>query len=116
MRRSAMAREPGARTRAEARPREWADRRIQVGWGRMQTADDVLEQVRSALVELFEVEPERVTLEARLNEDLEIDSIDAVDLLDRLRRLTGRKISADDFRSVRTVGDLVTAVHAVLQA
>ena len=82
----------------------------------MQTTDEVLEQVRSALVELFEVEPERVTLEARLNEDLEIDSIDAVDLLDRLRRLTGRKISADDFRSVRTVGDLVTAVHAVLQA
>lgn len=82
----------------------------------MQTTDEVLEQVKSALVELFEVEPGRVTLEARLNEDLEIDSIDAVDLLDRMRRLTGRKISADDFRSVRTVGDLVTAVRAVLQA
>ena len=78
----------------------------------MQTRDEVLEQVKAALVELFEIEPERITLEARLNDDLEIDSIDAVDLLDRLRRQTGRKISADDFRSVRTVGDLVTAVHA----
>jgi acyl carrier protein len=114
--RAAKARELVARTRTKIRVHEWANRRTEVGWGRMQTADDVLEQVRSALVELFEVEPERVTLEARLNEDLEIDSIDAVDLLDRLRRLTGRKISADDFRSVRTVGDLVTAVHAVLQA
>jgi acyl carrier protein len=82
----------------------------------MQTTDEVLEQVRSALFELFEIEAGRVTLEARLNEDLEIDSIDAVDLLDRLRRQTGRKISADDFRTVRTVGDLVNAVHAVLQA
>jgi acyl carrier protein len=82
----------------------------------MQTTDEVLEQVRSALVELFEVEPGQVTLEARLNEDLEIDSIDAVDLLDRLRKQTGRKISADDFRTVRTVGDLVNAIHAVLQA
>jgi acyl carrier protein len=82
----------------------------------MQTSDQVLEQVRAALVELFEIEPDRITPEARLNEDLEIDSIDAVDLLDRLRRQTGRKISADDFRSVRTVQDLVTAVRAVLQA
>jgi acyl carrier protein len=82
----------------------------------MQNKDEVLEQIKAALVELFEIEPERIRLEARLNDDLEIDSIDAVDLLDRLRRQTGRKISADNFRSVRTVGDLVDAVHAVLQA
>jgi len=82
----------------------------------MQTKGEVLEQVKATLVELFEIVPERITVDARLNDDLEIDSIDAVDLLDRLRRQTGRKISADGFRSVRTVGDLVNAVHAVLQA
>lgn len=82
----------------------------------MQTRDEVLDQIQKALVELFEIEPERVTLQARLNEDLEIDSIDAVDLLDRLRRQTGRKISADEFRTVRTVGDLVDAVHALVRA
>jgi len=82
----------------------------------METEAEVLEQVRAALVELFEIDPGKITLEARLNEDLEIDSIDAVDLLDRLRRQTGRKISADDFRSVRTVADLVNAVHALVQA
>jgi len=81
----------------------------------MQTRDEVLDQIRAALVELFEIESERITPEARLNDDLEIDSIDAVDLLDRLRRQTGQKISADDFRSVRTVGDLVNAVHALVQ-
>jgi acyl carrier protein len=82
----------------------------------MQTRDEVLEQIKGALVELFEIEPARVTLETRLNEDLEIDSIDAVDLLDRLRRQTGHKISADDFRSVRTVGDLADAVHSLVKA
>lgn len=80
----------------------------------MDTREEVLEQIKAALVELFEIEPDRITLQARLNEDLEIDSIDAVDLLDRLRRQTGRKISADDFRSVRTVGNLVDAVHALV--
>ncbi len=82
----------------------------------MQTRDEVLEHIKASMEELFEIERDRVTLEARLNEDLEIDSIDAVDLLDRLRRQTGRKVSADDFRSVRTVGELVDAVHALMQA
>ena len=82
----------------------------------MQTRDEVLEQIQAALVELFEIEPSRITPEARLNEDLEIDSIDAVDLIDRLRRQTGRKISAEEFRTVRTVGDLVDAVHALVKA
>lgn len=84
--------------------------------GCMQTREEILEQVRTTLVELFELAPERIAVEARLNEDLEIDSIDAVDLMDRLRRQTGRKISAEDFRSVRTVGDLVGAIHNLLQA
>jgi len=82
----------------------------------MQTKDEILEQIKASLAELFELDPARITLAARLNEDLEIDSIDAVDLLDGLRRQTGKKISAEDFRSVRTVGDLVEAVYKLVQA
>jgi len=81
----------------------------------MQTKDEILEQIKASLVELFELDPAQITLAARFNEDLEIDSIDAVDLLDGLRRQTGRKISAEDFRSVRTVGDLVEAVYKLVQ-
>jgi len=82
----------------------------------MQTKDEILEQIKASLTELFELDPAQVTLAARLNEDLEIDSIDAVDLLDGLRRQTGRKISAEDFRSVRTVDDLVEAIYRLVQA
>ena len=82
----------------------------------MQTKDEILEQIKASLTELFELDPAQITLAARLNEDLEIDSIDAVDLLDGLRRQTGRKISAEDFRSVRTVGDLVEAIYKLVQA
>lgn len=80
----------------------------------MQDKDQIRAEVTTALVELFEIEPERITAEARLYEDLEIDSIDAIDLMDRLRQTTGRKISAEQFRSVRTIGDLVEAVHLML--
>ena len=81
----------------------------------MQNKDEILEQIRASLAELFELDPARITLAVRLNEDLEIDSIDAVDLMDGLRRKTGKKISAEDFRAVRTVGDLVEAVHKIVQ-
>ncbi|MBE9607825.1 acyl carrier protein [Chitinilyticum piscinae] len=60
--------------------------------------------------ELFELPAERIVPEARLYDDLEIDSIDAVDLAAELRDLVGRKISPEDFKQVRTVADLVDAV------
>lgn len=82
----------------------------------MITREAVYGQVRDAFVELFEIDPARVVEDARLYEDLEIDSIDAVDLLDRVKRQSGLKISASDFRSVRTVRDLVDALHRLMQA
>ena len=81
----------------------------------MLTSDQILEMLRTALVELFELDPGLITLESRLGEDLEIDSIDAVDLLERLRRATGKKMSPEDFRSVRTVGDLVATIERLAQ-
>ncbi|WP_313517976.1 acyl carrier protein [Pseudomonas sp.] len=77
----------------------------------MQNRDEIFATLRDALVELFELEPERVTPDAHLYQDLEIDSIDAVDLIDHLKRQTGKKIAAEDFKSVRTVADVVEAMH-----
>ena len=81
----------------------------------MRSKEEILEEIRTSLVELFELEPAQISLASKLDEDLEIDSIDAVDLMDRLRRKTGKKISADDFRSVRTVGELVDVVYRLVQ-
>jgi acyl carrier protein len=76
----------------------------------MQTREDIFATLRDALVELFELEAERVTLDANLYQDLEIDSIDAVDLIDHIKRQTGKKLAAEEFKAVRTVGDVVEAV------
>jgi acyl carrier protein len=80
----------------------------------MHDRDAVFNELRATLVELFELDPERITPDARLYDELEIDSIDAIDLMDRLRRQTGRKIDSDRFRSVRTVSDLVDTIHQLL--
>lgn len=77
---------------------------------------EILERIRATLVELFELEPARITPEARLYEDLEIDSIDVVDLMDEVHKYTGRKASPEDFRSVRTVGDLALVMQRLMSA
>ena len=80
----------------------------------MQTREDIFNTLRDSLVELFELEPERVTLDANLYQDLEIDSIDAVDLIDHIKRQTGKKIAAEEFKAVRTVNDVVEAVYRLV--
>jgi acyl carrier protein len=81
----------------------------------MQTRDDIFNTLRDALVELFELDPERISPESNLYQDLEIDSIDAVDLIDHIKRQTGKKIAAEEFKSVRTVSDVVEAVYRLIQ-
>ena len=76
----------------------------------MQSREEIFNGLCDALVELFELERDRVRPDADLYTDLEIDSIDAIDLIDHIKRQTGRKLAAEDFRSVRTVQDVVEAV------
>ncbi|WP_299597946.1 acyl carrier protein [uncultured Microbulbifer sp.] len=74
----------------------------------------IFTQLKDILVEMFEVEPDDVSEDAHLSDDLDIDSIDAVDLIVRLKELTGKKIAPEEFKSVRTVGDVVTAIEKVV--
>ena len=75
---------------------------------------EIFTQVQAALVELFELDAEAVTMESHLYQDLELDSIDAVDLVERLQKLTGKKIKPEEFKTVRTVSDVVEAVAQLL--
>ena len=80
----------------------------------MHSRDEVYNQLQHYLVELFEVSPEDITPDARLMEDLDLDSIDAVDLIVKFQELTGKKIPATEFKSVRTVDDVVEKIHALV--
>jgi acyl carrier protein len=75
----------------------------------------IFAMIAKALQETFEIPAERITLESRLYEDLDIDSIDAVDLMVKLKTLTGQRLTPDAFRSVRTVGDVVEAIHRIVE-
>jgi acyl carrier protein len=80
------------------------------------TDQQILDHIKNIFVENFEIDSTSVTLDARLYDDLDIDSIDAVDLVVALKEMTGRKIEPDVFKQVRTVGDVVDAVRELIAA
>ncbi len=80
----------------------------------MVTREEILSQVRLELQALFELSEDQITLEARLYDDLDLDSIDAVDLIVRLQEVTKKRIRPDQFKSVRTVSDIVDAVEELV--
>jgi acyl carrier protein len=74
------------------------------------TRAELLAAVQRTLVESFDLDPSDVVPEARLREDLDLDSIDAIDISVRTRPLTGRKMTDEELRSLRTVEDVVDLV------
>jgi acyl carrier protein len=78
------------------------------------TKDEIFARLKAVLIESFSIPAEKITPEARLYEDLDIDSIDAVDMMVQLRSLTERRLQPEAFRTVRTLGDVVDALYGHL--
>lgn len=74
----------------------------------------IYDRIAAILQETFEIDAARITLEARLYDDLDIDSIDAVDLIVQLKPWVGKRLNADAFKSVRTVQDVVDALYQLV--
>ena len=81
----------------------------------MMNKDEIYQEVAALLTSLFEIDADDIRPDARLYEDLELDSIDAVDMVVHLQKCTGRKIKPEIFRSVRTVQDVVDAVDQLMR-
>jgi acyl carrier protein len=78
------------------------------------TKEEFALKLRDVLTEEFEIDAEIVTPEARLYEDLELDSIDAVDLLVRMKEFIPGKVNPEMFKKARTVQDLVEIFYQEL--
>lgn len=78
--------------------------------------NEILEKLRAILFEAFEIEPERVKLETHLFTELDLDSIDAVDLAIKVQEMTGKRIKPEEFKTVRTVQDVIQTIQNLLAA
>lgn len=83
--------------------------------GNVMTKDELFARIKTILQDSFEIDPARITPEANLYADLDIDSIDAVDLIVQLKPLLGGKLQPEAFKAVRTVQDVVDVLHGLIR-
>lgn len=72
--------------------------------------EEIFDFIKMTLIEFFEIDDSKITMQANLYEDLEIDSIDAIDLIDHIKKKTGYRLEATDFQGIKTLGDVVKIV------
>lgn len=75
--------------------------------------NDLYREIRTFLVDQFEIEESAITLDADLGEELELDSIDAVDLMVHVKEVTGKKVPPEKFKEVRTIRDLLNILSTL---
>lgn len=72
---------------------------------------DTFEKVKAIIVDLLGVDSEKVTLEARVREDLEADLLDLVELIMAFEEEFGGTISDEEAQKITTVGAAVQYVE-----
>ncbi|WP_018996633.1 acyl carrier protein [Hirschia maritima] len=72
--------------------------------------EEAFAEIRKNLIEIFEIPEDDIKQDAKLMDDLGLDSIDAVDMMVQLQETTGQKVSPEQFENVVTVDDLVALV------
>jgi len=73
----------------------------------------IFERVKEMIVEELNVPVEKITMAARLAEDLGADSIDAVELIMNIEDEFEIQVSDEQAQNIKTVGDLVRYIESV---
>ncbi|MDO4813619.1 MAG: acyl carrier protein [Gemella sp.] len=72
----------------------------------------MLEQVKEVLVEALNLDAEEITADAKLNDDLGIDSLAAVELSLELESTFDIKIEDEELEALETVQDIINLVES----
>ena len=71
------------------------------------TEQEIIETVNNIFSEVFEIDMEKLTPEAKLFDDLGLDSLDAVDMMANIQSRFGVSLRNDErVRAVRTLKDV----------
>jgi acyl carrier protein len=69
-------------------------------------------KVKDFLVEEMEIEPERISDDARLKEDVGLDSLDFVDIVVIVEKTFGFKIKPEDMVNVLTIKEFYDYIES----
>ena len=71
----------------------------------------ILEEVKEIITRYVKIEPEKITLESKLNEDLDADSIDIADVVMDIEEKYGVEFSDEDAENIVAIKDLVRVIE-----
>lgn len=75
------------------------------------TSEEIFAQVKEVIAKNFEIDPNEITMESNIVTDLDLDSIDAIDMLTSLQRNLSIRLTPSDFKSVKTIKDIVDVIQ-----
>lgn len=64
--------------------------------------NEIKDKIKGFLVDEMEIDPEKIAPEARLKEDLGIDSLEVVDIIVLVEQEFGFKMKPEDFKELKT--------------
>jgi len=73
---------------------------------------EVTEKVRKFLVEEFEIDEDKILPEARLKEDMGIDSLDFVDIVVVVEDVFGFKLNSEEVKTLSTFSDFCNHIQS----
>jgi len=71
----------------------------------------VLDQIKEILKDTMDIDESKITLDAKLKEDLELDSLDSVELIMSAEEEFGSEIPDEDVMNFKTVNDIVNYIE-----
>lgn len=71
----------------------------------------VLDQIKEILKDTMDIDESKITLDAKLKEDLELDSLDSVELIMSAEEEFGVEIPDEDVMNFKTVNDIVNYIE-----
>ncbi|MBW3609906.1 MAG: acyl carrier protein [Actinomycetota bacterium] len=77
-------------------------------------ADDTFDKFRDCAVEVLQVTPDQVTMDASFSSDLDADSLDLVELVMALEEAFDIEVPEEDLDGIETVGQAYKMVEAKL--
>lgn len=78
------------------------------------TREEIVRIVNDVFADEFEIEPARLTPQARIFDELGLDSLDIVDLIVALQKRFGVQIREDErVRSIRSLSDIYAFIETL---
>ena len=77
--------------------------------------EEIADQVRSIFCKTLKMEPDRLKPDARLQEDLDLDSLDMIEVVYEVEDRFDVQIPEERVQEIRTFAEIVDGLHEALQ-